>query len=239
MGYIYGDLLKAKQDIAVRLNGNEKKYGPIWGIIDARWDSKLKTPLHKAGYFLNPGFFYDNKKEMEDEVLMEAVVQCATQMYRDDITMQDNIVSQLTMYTEATGSFGTPMAIRQRNIPTISPANWWSVHGGSAKDLRKMAVHSKKRNRLGQRKLNALVFVMFNKRLQWKYSQKDRDPLVAVFIDDESTNEWIVDPNAPAPQLEDDAQSGSVREEDEGNIPYADGDGSNDHEADDVASDNE
>lgn len=121
MGYIYGDLLKAKQDIAVRLNGNEKKYGPIWGIIDARWDSKLKTALHKARYFLNPGFFYDNKKEMEDEVLMEAVVQCAAQMYRDDITMQDNIVSQLTMYTEATGSFGTPMAIRQRNIPTISP----------------------------------------------------------------------------------------------------------------------
>ncbi|XP_034592935.1 uncharacterized protein [Setaria viridis] len=295
MGYIYGDILKAKQDIAVRLNGNEKKYGPIWGIIDARWDSKLKTPLHKAGYFLNPGFFYDNKKEMEDEVLMEAVVQCAAQMYRDDITMQDNIVSQLTMYTEATGSFGTPMAIRQRNIPTISPANWWSVHGGSAKDLRKMAirilsltcsssacertwsaferVHSKKRTRLGQRKLNALVFVMFNKRLQWKYSQKDRDPLVAKFIDDESTNEWIVDPDAPAPQLEDDAQSGSVRgkrrlihksssskakkarvvaedeqeefdsseseEEEEGNIPYADGDGSNDHEADDVASDNE
>lgn len=114
---------------------------------------------------------------------------------------------------------------------------------------------------------------MFNKRLQWKYSQKDRDPLVAKFIDDESTNEWIVDPDAPAPQLEDDAQSGSVRgkrrlihksssskakkarvvaedeqeefdsseseEEEEGNIPYADGDGSNDHEADDVASDNE
>ncbi|XP_034586659.1 uncharacterized protein [Setaria viridis] len=249
MGYIYGDLLKAKQDIAVRLNGNEKKYGPIWGIIDARWDSKLKTPLHKAGYFLNPGFFYDNKKEMEDEVLMEAVVQCAAQMYRDDITMQDNIVSQLTMYTEAT-------------------ANWWSVHGASAKDLRKMAirilsltcsssacertwsaferVHSKKRTRLGQRKLNALVFVMFNKRLQWKYSQKDKDPLVAKFIDDESTNEWIVDPDAPAPQLEDDAQSGSEEfdsseseEEEEGNIPYADGDGSNDHEADDVASDNE
>jgi hypothetical protein len=52
---------------------------------------------------------------------------------------------------------------------------------------------------------------MFNKRLQWKYSQKDRDPLVAKFVDDEPPNEWIVDPDAPAPQLEDGAQSGSVR----------------------------
>jgi len=40
---------------------------------------------------------------------------------------------------------------------------------------------------------------MFNKRLQWKYSQKDRDPLVAKFVDDEPPNEWIVDPDAPAP----------------------------------------
>jgi hypothetical protein len=52
---------------------------------------------------------------------------------------------------------------------------------------------------------------MFNKRLQWKYSQKDRDPLVAKYVDDEPPNEWIVDPDAPAPQVEDDVQSGSVR----------------------------
>ena len=98
-----------------------KKYGPIWKIIDERWDNKLKTPLHKARYFLNLGYFYDNKKEMEEEVMMKAVVQCAAQMYRDDLEMQDNIVSQLTMYIEGTGSFGTPMAIRQRNSKTISP----------------------------------------------------------------------------------------------------------------------
>jgi hypothetical protein len=31
MGYIYGDLLKAKQDIATRLNGNQKK---IWSYLE-------------------------------------------------------------------------------------------------------------------------------------------------------------------------------------------------------------
>uniref|UniRef100_A0A0A9BB31 Uncharacterized protein n=1 Tax=Arundo donax TaxID=35708 RepID=A0A0A9BB31_ARUDO len=74
MGYIYGDLLKAKQEIAACLNGNEKKYGTIWKIIDARWDKKFKTALHKAGYFLNPGLFYENKKEMEEGDLMEVVI---------------------------------------------------------------------------------------------------------------------------------------------------------------------
>jgi hypothetical protein len=140
MGYIYGDLIKAKKDVAACLNGNEKKYSHIWKIIDARWDSKLKTTLHKAGYFLNPCFFYENKREIKEDFLMQAVVECATCMYRDDITVQDICVAQLSLYTEAMDSFGTTMAIRQRNSPTITPANWWSVHGTSAKDLRKMAI---------------------------------------------------------------------------------------------------
>ncbi|CAN6281959.1 unnamed protein product [Urochloa humidicola] len=232
MGYIYGDLLKAKQEIASRLNGNEKKYGPIWKIIDGRWDSKLKTALHKAGYFLNPSFFYENRDEMEEEGVMEAVIECAARMYRDDNTVQDNIVAQLSLYAEAQETFGTLMAIRQRNSQIISPANWWSAHGTCAKDLRKMAirilsltcsssacernwsaferVHSKKRTRLGQRKLNALVFVLFNKRLRWKYSQKDRDPLVPKFLEDEPPNERIVDDAQPAAQHVDDAQSSVI-----------------------------
>ncbi|KAK8457885.1 hypothetical protein SEVIR_3G265501v4 [Setaria viridis] len=102
MGYIYGDLLKAKQEIAARLNRNEKKYGSIWKIIDGRWDSKLKTALHKARYFLNLSFFYENRNEMEEEGMMEVVIECATRMYRDDINVQDNIVAQLSMYAKAT-----------------------------------------------------------------------------------------------------------------------------------------
>lgn len=123
MGYIYGDLIKAKKDVVARLNGNEKKYGHIWKIIDARWDSKLKTTLHKAGYFLNPSFFYENKREIKEDFLMQAVVECATCMYRDDITVQDICVAQLSLYTEAMDSFGTTMAIRQRNSPKITPGN--------------------------------------------------------------------------------------------------------------------
>lgn len=75
-------------------------------------------------------------------------------------------------------------------------------------------MHSKKRTRLGQKKLNAFVFVMFNKRLQWKYSQKDRDPLIARFVDDEPPNEWIVDDES-APQSEVDGsgtQSGIINQ---------------------------
>ncbi|KAM3212074.1 hypothetical protein ACQJBY_065264 [Aegilops geniculata] len=123
------------------------------------------------------------------------------------------IVSQLNMYTNGTDSFGSAMAIRQRKSTTITPANWWAAHGTDAKELRKMAikilnltcsssacernwsaferVHTKKRTRLTQKRLNSLVYVMFNKRLQWKYAQRKRDPLAVKFVDDEPPNEWI------------------------------------------------
>ncbi|XP_044972492.1 uncharacterized protein LOC123439945 isoform X1 [Hordeum vulgare subsp. vulgare] len=105
------------------------------------------------------------------------------------------------------------------NIPvvssTITNARWWTVHGTYAKDLKKMAirilsltcsssacqrnwsaferVHSKKRTRLDQKKLNDIVYVMFNKRLDSKYSQRERDPLFAKYIEDEPPNEWMLD----------------------------------------------
>ncbi|KAI5000837.1 hypothetical protein ZWY2020_010796 [Hordeum vulgare] len=54
-------------------------------------------------------------------------------------------------------------------------------------------VHSKKRTRLDQKKLNDIVYVMFNKRLDSKYSQRERDPLFAKYIEDEPPNEWMLD----------------------------------------------
>ncbi|XP_044453134.1 nucleolin-like [Triticum aestivum] len=100
-------------------------------------------------------------------------------------------------------------------LTCLFAARWWTVHGTSTKDLKKMAirilsltcsssacernwsaferVHSKKRTRLGQKKLNDLVYVMFNKRLDSKYSERERDPLLAKYIEDEPPNEWMLD----------------------------------------------
>uniref|UniRef100_A0A8R7QWP8 Uncharacterized protein n=1 Tax=Triticum urartu TaxID=4572 RepID=A0A8R7QWP8_TRIUA len=112
----------------------------IWDIIDERWNDKLKTPLHKAGYYLNPLFYYENKAELEEEVFVAAVVQCVGRVYHDNDKLQDMIVAQLNMYTNGTDSFGSAMAIRQRKNSVIFAANWWAAHGTDAKELRKMAI---------------------------------------------------------------------------------------------------
>lgn len=63
MGYIYEAIDRAKQQIKENFHNVETRYKPIWDKIDLRWDMQINRPLHAAGYFLNPRyyFYYLNK----------------------------------------------------------------------------------------------------------------------------------------------------------------------------------
>jgi hypothetical protein len=54
-----------------------------------------------------------------------------------------------------------------------------------------MQIHTKKRNRLAQKRLNDLVFVKYNRALKRRYLKRDRiDPISLKDIDE--SNEWLV-----------------------------------------------
>jgi hypothetical protein len=98
LGYIYGELAKAKREIALRFENKEEHYLPIWDCIDFRLNYALKTPLHLAGFYLNPFFYYQSKDEIEDAgIFRGAVVDCIHKMYQDQPT-QEKIVHQLNLY---------------------------------------------------------------------------------------------------------------------------------------------
>ncbi|RVX08178.1 hypothetical protein CK203_017670 [Vitis vinifera] len=67
MGYIYELMDSAKEKIAFNCRGMERKYGPIWRKIDARWTPQLHRPLHAVGYYLNPQLRYGDKFSNVDE----------------------------------------------------------------------------------------------------------------------------------------------------------------------------
>ncbi|XP_074378716.1 uncharacterized protein LOC141720265 [Apium graveolens] len=78
-----------------------------------------------------------------------------------DVDVQDKIGDQLELYKRAEGFFGLLM------------------------------LHSKKRNRLAQQKLNDLVFVKYNRASRRRYELRDKiDPILLNEIDD--NNEWLV-----------------------------------------------
>jgi hypothetical protein len=121
MGFLHGYLLEAKREIAVRFDNDEEKYKPIWEIIDKRWDSKLKSPLHLAGYYLNPYYYYPNKTNIEkDGSFRAAVIDCVTTLI-DDEDIQDNIIEDLNKYKEQQGSFGHDIATRRRRNKDFNP----------------------------------------------------------------------------------------------------------------------
>lgn len=120
MGYIYEAMDRAKETIASSFKENEERYKEIFEIIDRRWECQLHRPLHAAGYFLNPEYFYANPAIEQDEEVMSGLYKCIARLV-PSIEMQDKIANELTLYKKGDGLFGIAMAIRHRK--TKSPGN--------------------------------------------------------------------------------------------------------------------
>ena len=69
MGYIYEGMDRTKEAIKAKSVGVEDKYGPIWDIIDRRWQNQLHKPIHAAAYYLNPAYRFRDDFKADEEVL--------------------------------------------------------------------------------------------------------------------------------------------------------------------------
>ena len=73
MGYIYEAMDTAKEAIIKAFNEKKEKYNEVFKIIDDRWESQLHRPLHAAGYYLNPEFFYSHNDISQEEEVMSGL----------------------------------------------------------------------------------------------------------------------------------------------------------------------
>ncbi|KAG6743586.1 hypothetical protein POTOM_052285 [Populus tomentosa] len=182
MGYVFSGIYRAKESIKRELVKRED-YMVYWNIIDHRWEQQWETPLHAAGFFLNPKFFYSIEEDMHNKILSR-MFDCIERLV-PGTEVQDKIVKELTMYKNAEGDLGRKMAIRARD--TLLPADWWSAYGGACPNLARLAIrilsqtcssigcshnhiHFEKvyrtRNCLQRQRLSDLVFVQYNLRLR-------------------------------------------------------------------------
>ncbi|KAL6583185.1 hypothetical protein OROMI_005263 [Orobanche minor] len=214
MGYIYELMDRAKETIKFNCGGVKKKYMPIWRKIDARWTPQLHHPLHAAGYYLNPQLRYEVGFSNCSKV-KEGLYGCMDRMLSNDDRLAADI--QLDNYDNAQGDFGCPMAIRSRKLR--SPGKWWERFGSKTPELTSFAIrvlsltcsasgcernwstfeliHTKKRNRLEHKRLNALVYVKYNLRLRER-SIKRRNKIDPIVVDEiDSDDEWITEKEDP------------------------------------------
>nr|KAJ0206925.1 hypothetical protein LSAT_V11C500243910 [Lactuca sativa] len=201
MGFIYEAMDRAKEAIRDSFSRPDD-YKTAFEIIDRR-------PLHAAGHFLNPGIFYKDVSGVACEEVEKGLYDCIMRLVPDQ-RVQDKISEELDKYRNAQGLFGNPMAIRHRE--TKSPADWWGAFGSSTPNQNFFAIkvlsltcgatscernwsvfqhlHTKKRNRLAQERLNDMVFVKFNRSLERRAKDKENDHLILQEIDE--SNEWLM-----------------------------------------------
>eukprot|EP00253_Pinus_taeda_P030349 PITA_30349 len=214
MGFIYEAMDQANEQIKVVYKDRVAKYGPIWAIIDERWKNQLHRPIHAAGYFLNPRYHYKAKElgALRGEV-RDGMIECIERMISLE-SDQLEVHRQATTFSNATGTFGKNLAKIAREAD--EPAQWWEAFGGHCPELQRFAIrilsqtcsasgcernwsvferiHTKKRNRLDQKRLNDLVYVQCNLRLRRNHllnKRPDSNPIVLEDID--PTSDWVVE----------------------------------------------
>ncbi|GJU11524.1 hypothetical protein Tco_1133920 [Tanacetum coccineum] len=234
MGFIYGELKKAKQEIMDALNNNEKSYAPILDIISRKASGRLDTTLHLSAYVLNPYYLYNDLEVQKDDDLNDAIVELAETLFGEDYNMQNQItLHEFPMYKGKLKKFSRTVAIKgcEVNDEKYDLALWWSMYGGSTPNLKKIAmrilslttsssgcernwstfegVHTKKRNRLDATRMSNLVYVQFNANLMEKNKRrKARDHEVLLAQEAGEAQEWIVEGEV----YEDGVEAGLPRE---------------------------
>lgn len=209
MGYVYAGIYRAKETIKKQLVKKED-YIVYWNIIDNRWEQQWHVPLHAAGFYLNPKFFYSIEGDIHNEIV-SGMLDCIERLVPDTI-IQDKIMKELNTYKNSIGDFGRKMAIRARD--TLLPAEWWSTYGGSCPNLARLAIRvlsqpcssivnkrnqipfeqmHDSRNCLEHQRLIDLVFVQYNLRLmQIVQMNREHDPRDPISFDSSNlVDDWV------------------------------------------------
>ncbi|XVF23939.1 hypothetical protein REPUB_Repub13aG0083300 [Reevesia pubescens] len=223
MGYVYAGMYRAKERIKKELVKRDD-YMVYWNIIDHWWEQQWHHPLHAAGFYLNPKFFYSMEGDMPNEIL-SGMLDCIEKLV-PDVKVQDKISKEINSYKNAVGDFGRKMAVRTRD--TLLPAEWWSTYGGSCPNLARLAirvlsqtcstlglkqnqvpfekVHESK-NCLEHRRLRDLIFVQCNLQLrQIGCESREQDAMQPIPFDATTiVEDWVTGIDT---FLEDDTYSG-------------------------------
>ncbi|KAJ1254347.1 hypothetical protein BS78_K080000 [Paspalum vaginatum] len=84
MGFLYGELLKAKKEIKEALGNVEKNYKDVMDIVEKKMKGRLDSPLHVAAYMLNPYYSYQNAAIYDDPNVVEKFMLCCETFFKGD-----------------------------------------------------------------------------------------------------------------------------------------------------------
>ncbi|VFQ68912.1 unnamed protein product [Cuscuta campestris] len=129
-GYIYDTIDQAKETIRSQFQNKKSQYMRFWEAIDEIWNKYLHSPLHAAGYFLNPSIFYSSDFFADAEV--SCGLCCCIVRMTGNLSAQDLIMQQIEEYRMSKGLFG--IGSGEARLRNTHPALWWSEYGTQCPD---------------------------------------------------------------------------------------------------------
>nr|GMD48668.1 uncharacterized protein LOC109167856 [Ipomoea batatas] len=199
MGYIYPTMEITKQAIEKAFNNNSSKYKKVFEILDRRWSSQLRQPLHAVAYYLNPDYFQCRSEtpiapSVHSGEVVNGFYECLDRLVPDR-DLHEKITEEVTKWEVGTGLFDLAVAKKQRGSKApefaIKILSLMTSASGCERNWSVFEhLHSKRRSRLEHMRLNDLVFIKYNRALRRRWEMRDTiDPISLDQID--FANEWL------------------------------------------------
>ncbi|XP_026443024.1 uncharacterized protein LOC113342839 [Papaver somniferum] len=219
MHSFYEAMRIARDQLEKNLAEDNDTWVIVKAVFDKRWKNNFNHPLRCAAYYLNPSIFYKIPAHLMDNgpkyIEIKRGLHTAMEKLKTNEYELEMEITELRMYIDAYGILGSQTCKKRRDKD--QPHDWWITYGGiDVPNLQKFAIrvlsltssaspcernwstfqnlHTKKRNRITQQKLNDSVFIQYNKKLQRRYKEiaeynddgKARDP---IFLDEHDEND--------------------------------------------------
>ncbi|CAN1764753.1 hypothetical protein LINPERHAP1_LOCUS9391 [Linum perenne] len=112
MGFVYGEILKAKRKIKEALGNVEIRYKDVIAIVEKKMKDRLDAPLHLTAYLLNPHYSYMEPSIFDDSKLTTAFMTCVEQFYSlvDEEIQVQVVNSEYTQFAKKEGLFAKRLA---------------------------------------------------------------------------------------------------------------------------------
>jgi hypothetical protein len=125
MAFLYGEMLKAKKHIKVAVGNIDKTgnlYNSIIQIIDEKMKNRLDTPLHKAAYFLNPYYSYNDSSIFDAKEVTDGFIEAVETFYHGEYEKKNKVLNEdVHRFKDQVGHFSKQVAVDGCKAYEFSP----------------------------------------------------------------------------------------------------------------------
>ena len=117
MGFLFGELLKAKREIKEAFGNVESRFKDVIAVIEKKMKGRLDSPLHLTAYLLNAYYSYGDPSIFDDATIIEGFINCVETFYHHDEDKQDQAVNiELRKFQNREGPFSKKLARTCQNF---------------------------------------------------------------------------------------------------------------------------